>query len=299
MADARDSWNRVAFFLLLTAAISSIFYYFILQTGRMGAGRGLYVTGLMWSPGLAALVTRYRYEKSVRHLGWSWGNPRYQLLSYLIPLAYAATTYAVAWVTGLAGFYNESFLNRASTDFGWSEYPAGLQLLLYIVFLGTVGMPMSCATALGEEIGWRGFLVPELTRVTSFTGVALISGVVWAAWHYPGLLFADYNAGTPAWYALTCFTIGVVGISFALAWLRLRSGSVWTGVLFHGSHNLWTQEIFSPLTTDTGNTEFVLGEFGAGLALAAAVTGYLFWRRRHELPTRRELVDGASSEAVV
>jgi CAAX protease family protein len=286
MAENHESWNRVGFYLVLTAAISSIFYYFIIHTGRFGAGRGLYVTGLMWSPGVAGLITRYRYEKSVRNHGWTWGSTRFQLASYLTPLIYAAAVYVVVWVTGLGGFYNEPFLSSQSMEFGWSAFPAGLRLTLYVVFVGTLGMPRSCATALGEELGWRGFLVPELAKATSFTKVALISGIAWSVWHYPILLFADYNAGTPAWYGLTCFTVMVVGISFAFAWMRLKSGSMWTGMLLHASHNLWIQGIFDPLTTDTGNTEFVIGEFGAGLAAAAALTAYLFWYRRDQLPRR-------------
>jgi membrane protease YdiL (CAAX protease family) len=138
--------------------------------------------------------------------------------------------------------------------------------------------------ALGEELGWRGFLVPELAKVTSFTKVALITGMASSAWHYPILLFADYNAGTPAWYGLMCFTIRGVGTSFAYAWLRLKSGSTWTGMLLHASHNVWIQLIFDPLTTDTGITKFVVGEFGIGLAAAAVIVGYLFWSRRGQLP---------------
>jgi membrane protease YdiL (CAAX protease family) len=76
----------------------------------------------------------------------------------------------------------------------------------------------------------------------------------------------------------------VVGISFIYAWMRLKSGSVWTGMLLHASHNLWVQSIFDPLTTDTGRTKYVIGEFGIGLAIAGAVSGYVFWRRRGELP---------------
>ena len=286
MAENRESWNRVIFFLLLTAAISSIFYYLIIHTGRLGAGRGLYVTGLMWSPGVAGLITRYRYEKSLRNHGWGWGTTRIQLVSYLTPIAYAGAVYIVVWATGLGGFYNESFLNSQSAEFGWSGFPAGLRLVSYVLLVGTLGMPRSCATALGEELGWRGFLVPELAKVTSFTKVALISGIIWSIWHYPILLFADYNAGTPTWYGLTCFTIMVVGISFPFAWLRLKSGSTWTGMLLHASHNLWIQSIFDPLTTDTGKTKFVIGEFGVGLAIAAAITAYMFWHRRETLPPR-------------
>ena len=281
----RGSWNRVGFYLLLTFALSGIFYFFIIHAGHLGAGRGLYVLGLMWCPGVAGLLTRYRYERSLRNHGWTWGNPKYQWASYLIPIAYGAAVYVVVWATGLGGFYSHPFLDSQSTAFGWSgSLPAGLRLLMYVGIAGTIGMPQSCASALGEELGWRGYLVPELAKNTSFTKTALFSGLVWSVWHYPILLFADYNAGTPAWYALTCFTVLVVGISFLYAWMRLKSGSMWTGMLLHASHNLWIQGIYDPLTVDTGRTKYVIGEFGIGLALAGIVIAYLFWRRRGELP---------------
>jgi CAAX protease family protein len=282
--ESQGSWNRVGFYLLLTAALSGIFYALIIRAGHLGAGRGLYVMGLMWCPGIAGLVSRYRFEKSLRNHGWTWGNPRYQWASYLIPIAYATAVYLVVWATGLGGFYNYDFLNNQSTAFGWGGLPAGLRLALYIAVVGSIGMPGSCASALGEELGWRGFLVPELAKVTSFSKTALVSGLVWSFWHYPILLFADYNAGTSAAYALTCFTVLVVGVSFVAAWLRLKSGSVWTGMLLHASHNLWVQSIFDPLTVDTGKTKYVTGEFGIGLAIAGVVLAVLFWKRRGELP---------------
>jgi membrane protease YdiL (CAAX protease family) len=50
------------------------------------------------------------------------------------------------------------------------------------------------ATVIGEEIGWRGFLVPEFAKTQSFPATALITGFIWAIWHYPVLLFADYHS---------------------------------------------------------------------------------------------------------
>ena len=97
----------------------------------------------------------------------------------------------------------------------------------------------------------RGFLVPELAKATSFTKLSLISGVIWAAWHSPILLFADYNAGTNRWYALACFSVMVVSISFVFAWMRLKSGSLWTGAILHASHNLFVQGVFDQLMRDT------------------------------------------------
>jgi len=139
-------------------------------------------------------------------------------------------------------------------------------------------MFFSLLTGLGEEIGWRGFLVPELARAMPLGRVALVSGVIWASWHVPGLLFADYNGGTPAWYSLLCFTVLVLGASFVFAWIRLRSGSVWPAAILHASHNLWIQGVFDPFTADTGRTAWIIGEFGAALALTGIVIGWLAWR---------------------
>jgi uncharacterized protein len=287
-AETRESapgaiWPQIGVYLFLTIAISAVFWYGMIHTGRLGAGHGLYVIGLMWSPGVAGLITRYVYEGSVRNQGWTWGRTRYQVLSYLIPIGYALAVYVPVWMTGLGGFYNVSFVGAQAADLGWSGLPRALQLAMYVAFVGIVGMARSCASALGEEIGWRGFLVPQLAKVTSFTKLSVLSGLVWAVWHYPILLFADYNSGTPAWYGLTCFTVMVVGISFVFAWMRLKSGSLWTGMLLHASHNLWIQGIFDPLTVDTGKTRFVIGEFGIGLAVAAIVVAFLTWRRRGEV----------------
>lgn len=75
----------------------------------------------------------------------------------------------------------------------------------------------------------------------------------------------------------------IVGISFVFAWMRLKSGSLWTGVLLHASHNLFIQQFFDPITINTGRTKYVTGEFGAALAVASALLAAYFWMRRGEL----------------
>ena len=286
-----DSTQRVRAgiytYLLCTFALSSLFYALIIHAGHLSALGGLYVYGLMWCPAIAALITCRLRGYSIRSLGWQW-NGRYQLISYGIPLAYALATYIVVWLSGLGGFPNRAFLNDVAKSAGWAGAPTSVVLLGYVLLRATVGMVSSTASALGEEIGWRGFLVPELAKVTSFTGTAVISGVIWASWHVPVLLFADYNSGTPAWYALTCFAVMVIGISFVFAWLRLRSGSLWTGAFLHASHNLFIQSVFTPLTTDTGRTKYVIDEFGFALAVAAILVAVLVWRRRAEVERPRD-----------
>lgn len=69
-----------------------------------------------------------------------------------------------------------------------------------------------------------------------------------------------------------------------LAWLRLRSGSLWPAALFHATHNLVIQGIFDGSTIDTGPTKWITTEFGIGMAVVAVIVGIYFWRRRGELP---------------
>ncbi|MGH8123684.1 MAG: lysostaphin resistance A-like protein, partial [Rudaea sp.] len=242
------------------------------------------ITGVMWCPGLAALSTKLLFGESVRDLGWSWGSGRYQVWAYLIPLLYALPVYLIVWSSGLGGFYNVDFVVKAAKEYGLADLPIPLALIGYVLLSMSAGFIPKTARALGEEIGWRGFLVPELAKVTGFTGVGLISGLMWAAWHYPSILFSNYNEGTPAWYALTCFTVMVVSSAYIAAWLRLRSGSVWPAAIYHGAHNMFIQLIFTPLTTNTGNTAWYIDEFGAGLAITSLIGAIIVWRKRHELP---------------
>lgn len=157
-------------------------------------------------------------------------------------------------------------------------------VLGYFLLVATLVVASSLMTAAGEEIGWRSLLVPELAKVTSYTRVSLISGAIWAVYHMPVLLFADYNnEGAPVWFGLICFSVMVMAISFVFAWLRLKSGSLWTGVTLHAAHNAFVQGFFTPLTANTGYTAYFVDEFGLLLMVTTLITGLVFWRKRNQL----------------
>jgi membrane protease YdiL (CAAX protease family) len=284
---AMDENDRQLFtFLLLTFAFSLVFYFLIIKSGHIGSGGGSYLLCLMWSPGVAALLTSKIFHRDLGTLGWKWGKARYQALSYFIPLLYAAITYGAAWVFHLGGFYDQNFIRNSVRRFGSGIMPAWAGVVLFLLFAATTGMIRSCANTLGEEIGWRGFLVPHLAQRYGLTATAIITGVVISLWNAPLVVYADY--GMQTWYGLICFTLMVIGTSFVTAWLRLKSGSLWTGVLFHASHQVFIQGVFDPLTTNTGRTKYITGEFGCGLALVCLALGIYFWSRRKELELPRE-----------
>jgi membrane protease YdiL (CAAX protease family) len=284
MAQPARSRIQVFTYLVIVFAFSSIFYFLILHSGSLGNGRGLYVLGLMWCPALAGMLTLRLNGRSISDLGWKWGETKYQVRSWYIPILYASIAYAIVWIFRFGAFGNPEFYDSLvkTMHLGGSPW---ISIVVGIVLTGTYGMIRSVSSALGEEIGWRGFLVPELSKTTSYTATSLISGIVWSLWHYPILIYGDYNAGTPTWYGLTCFTVMVISMSFIFAWMRLKSGSLWTGAILHGSHNLYIQGIFTPITRNTGKTAWFIDEFGCVLPLVAIVFAIYFWSKRRELPT--------------
>ena len=278
-------WQKIACYYALTLLFSGAFSALAIHAGKLDAGNLLYVTGSMWSPAFAALLTKRIFGERIGTMAWSWGGAKYAWLAYLIPIAYALPIYLVVWLSGFGGFADESFVRQTAATFGWNNLPGSVVIALFVIITGTLGLVGKTSRALGEEIGWRGFLVPELTNVTNFIGVGLISGVMWAAYHFPVLIFADYNAGTPVWFGLTCFTLGVIAESFIFAWITLRSRSLWPAALMHGSHNLWIQSILTPLTRDTGPTKYIIDEFGVGLVLTTLIAAaiVIFRERKRSL----------------
>jgi membrane protease YdiL (CAAX protease family) len=98
----------------------------------------------------------------------------------------------------------------------------------------------------------------------------------------PIIVFAGYNMGT-GWYGLAVVSANMIGLCFVLTWLRLKSGSLWTGVILHASNNHFIQHFFDPMTAYTGRTKYILGEFGIGFTLVVAVLAAYFWMRRAEV----------------
>jgi uncharacterized protein len=270
--------RQIGLFLALTFLMSSIFYAFIVVTGHVGGGRGAYATGLMWCPALAALLTCGLSGIPLRTLGWGWGAWRWQWLAYTIPFTYAAIAYGFVWRAGFGGFPDPEFVVWTRKSLSWAKTPDWVVVCGYFALVASTGMASSVGHALGEEIGWRGFLSPRMTEAFGFMKGAVLTGIIWTTWHLPILLFADYNSGTPWWFGMSCFAVMVISMSIVMAWLRCSSGSLWTGAIFHASHNLFVQSFFTPATSARGEiTRYAIDEFGFAVPTVALMFAIATW----------------------
>lgn len=95
---------------------------------------------------------------------------------------------------------------------------------------------------LGEEFGWRAYLLPKLMPIGSRKAVLLV-GVIWSAWHWP-MIIMGFNYGTDYWgapvSALLVFTLIILSPSIMYSWMALRAGSVWPACIAHAENNLFT-----------------------------------------------------------
>ena len=268
MEDKNDIVKRLITFVFLTFGISSIFMYWVISAGSMRAGGMLAGLGGMWSPGIAAILTQLIHKKSLRGFGWGWGKTRYQVWSYVIPILYVGATHVIVWVAGLGSFTPDPFTVSLGSTF---------KNIAVVTVLGSF-------FALGEEIGWVGFFVPQLAKVTNFTKTALSRGIVWSVWHFLLIIFGVYGPrSVPVWYKLIFFTITMTSVSFAFTWMRLKSGSLYTGMFMHASHNLFFQDVFDRLTIEGPSTWYFVDEFGAISAGVAVIIAFIFWLKRKEL----------------
>jgi membrane protease YdiL (CAAX protease family) len=211
------------------------------------------------------VVTRDGYSRA----GWlSLGLHRPGLLSWglavLIPLLVLGGSYGVAWSIGV----------------GQPNVPGGQELLALVprllisIAIGTL------LGALGEEIGWRGYLLPHLMPLGR-TRAMLVTGFLHGVWHLPGMLLTPFYHGLGNRFIvvpLFLLSITVAGVFYG--YLRLTSDSVWPAAIAHRAVNtIWDQFATLTVVVSPVALEYLAGESGVftliGIVLAA---GWLLHR---------------------
>jgi membrane protease YdiL (CAAX protease family) len=275
----RAAWRAIALFLLLMAALSAVFEGLM---ARIGAMTPYLVMGVMWCPGVAALLSCLTLRRDVRSLPWRWAPPRWIVASWLLPAGYGLAVYLPVWLLSLggSGFGNTETISRWSQEV-LGKGPGNLGGAIFFLFLlATLGVVKAGANALGEEIGWRGFLVWEMRKVMPFWMVGLGSGLIWAVWHYPGILMTNYSAGEGSrWLQVALFTASIVPTGVVFAYFAFRTNSLWPAAILHASHNCFIQQIYTPLTVKGPGTHLYIDEFGLLLPVASIALGAYFFRR--------------------
>lgn len=274
IAEIKEAWQTIFVFLIILIALSSIAYYAILKLNPTS----IYIGLLMISPALAAFITLKIKKRPILTLPWGLKELKYLKLSYVTPLFYVSIAYALIWLFGFGNLINTDRITQWSAELGIAESNQTLLIIIMVFLLLTVGVVKNLGSTLGEEIGWRGFLIFELRKVMSFKALSIVSGVIWAIWHFP-ILNLMFGSGENLLLHLSAFTIMILGISVILAYYTFKSNSLWPTAIFHSIHNIYIQKICTPLTISNNNTTFWIDEYGFMLPIITTIFAIYFWRK--------------------
>jgi membrane protease YdiL (CAAX protease family) len=137
---------------------------------------------------------------------------------------------------------------------------------------------------LGEEFGWRGYLLRRLKKGGSWRRATLVIGAVWALYHIPLVIFSP----TGVWPAATAITYAISSIALAVpfTWFaaKAKRGSVIPASVLHASLNAWNQTLVGEpafgaiglLQGDQGDTWILAVEGLAGVVICVIVAA-TFW----------------------
>ena len=220
------TWLRthpLAGFILLAYGISYLFgvpFLLVMLAWAPAASPPLhtYVSRLfvVYGPGLAALTLAY--------VGSASGGDARAMVRLLRPTVHdvpwtlgvvAAATAAAMFALLLSGVPLSTLREVVA-----SAYPL---LLAHFALQLTI-------VATGEELGWRGWLLPALLRRSTRLRATLIVAVVWGLWHMPLLLSSVLSA--------VMFLVGVTGLSLIFTWLWSHTGGrLFVVVVAHAAVN--------------------------------------------------------------
>lgn len=268
-------------FTHLSDLTKSIWFYLItfglvlgitLMSGQLGADPSL---GLMFTPLVGVLlmffvVTRDGYSKEawlslgLHHVGFQkWG------LALFGPAAVLAFAYGLAWGLGIGRF----------------TWPGDHPLTNYPLARILMGVGLSLLLSFGEEIGWRGYLLPRLLSLGRNRAL-LVSGLLHGLFHLPLMLLTPFYHGLGnRFIVVPLFLLALTIAGVWYGYLRITSQSVWPAAIAHTSLNLFVEQ-FTNITIAVSPLamEYLVGESGV-FTLAGILVGvsWLVYRMNRQL----------------
>ena len=196
----------------------------------------------MWGPGLAAIiVTIFIAKESFSNLRLNrLGKFRYYLAAWFIPPLLVISTIVLSILIGTAqhdpDFTTMNAIVDQSAQMG-VDIPVTTLILIQLVQALILGPIINVFVTMGEELGWRGFLLPRMLPMGEWKAL-IWGGVIWGVWHAPVILQGHNYPDHPV-LGVLLMTIFCVFLSIIIGWMYLRTRSPWSAAIAHGSLNAW------------------------------------------------------------
>lgn len=302
-------WRAIGLFVAVAMGVAFALDAVCAATGGLGTLQGKSLLSIrMFSPALASWVV-CRFVTGAPWLdavGLRRGSPRAgnrkriltsTLMGVLVVMAITAAYLALAITVGW--FHpdwamTEQMEKLAALGSSKPLPPAHIFFILMVVQCLVAGCTINAIVALGEETGWRGWLLSALSPLGT-TRAVVFTGAVWGLWHAPLIAMGyEYEHQIPAALGIVLFTMFCMAFGTLLAWLRARSGSIWPAAITHGTLNAFAT--LPPILVAPEDSWDLVTSSIAGVPavlMIMAIAAVLLSRQRIELTsgTRPEALD--------
>ncbi|HDR7671470.1 TPA: CPBP family intramembrane metalloprotease [Bacillus wiedmannii] len=235
----------------------------------------------MFTPVFSSILTRIILKEGFKDVSFSLGNLKIWKgigFALLIPMVICGITYSIAWLSGIARFQHPEggMLEPIYNILGIQYLPEPFSFIYLVVLSGILGSLLNLIPVLGEEMGWRGYMLTRLVDA-EFSRPILISGLIWATWHVPIVIAGLYVEGSSVLLSVLGIYFCIVPFSYITAYLRLITGSVWPSVIIHTTWNAIIQGPFARASTGH-QSEIWIGESGLITAIIILITAIILSR---------------------
>jgi membrane protease YdiL (CAAX protease family) len=285
--------SPIIVFSLLSLGLISFVFYFILGGNLPDFTKlsdGWKSFAIMYTPALAAYITSKIFKDEFLTKNEIFGSlNRWHIFSLLLPFFLMIITAIVSLVlfpktlsfnshfTGGVEFNEDIPFLLKSRLLEQIEANPGSSLFIYIVQSLTQAWSGATLWALGEELGWRGYLLKKTDHLGFWPSVFII-GPIWGLWHFP-LILKGYNYPTNPVLGVPMMMLACTALTPLMIYVTKKSKSVWASAIFHGSFNSFTLLAFIPLHGEA--TTFTVGVLGLS-GIIAALTLFFIVKKSNE-----------------
>lgn len=238
--------NNTKLYIIIVFAISFVYQIIIYFNGGVDSPL---IPLLIFVPGIIALLFIQWKKEGFKEIGWGLGNWIYLPLAVYILLICTGFLIMVFQGLGLATltvFKMENGLVTSRVPMLLGNHPQSLPFFAFNLAISFVQISLIGAFfALGEEIGWRGYLQGKMIKEQGMIKALILLGLIWGYWHLPLILRGLSFPNIPVLGGFLIYPISTVFMALYHGWIYLKSSSIWVPTLSHGAFNIAGGIIFS------------------------------------------------------
>lgn len=238
--------KRLFLFIALAIVIAWILFCMIPLCGlRYGSGLStLILMAAMFAPAMSSILTRLITKEGFQTMYLRphfKGHIKVYLLIYFGPTALLLLSGVVYFLFFPGSFDPQlTVLKEMIASRGTAGFSAEQLLLISLLQVILIGPVINIIPTMGEELGWRGYLLPKLRELYSDRSALIITGVIWGLWHTPVIVmghnYGVHYLGYP-WLGILAMIVFCVVLGVIEGYVSMQLQSAVPAAMIHSTVN--------------------------------------------------------------